>query len=118
MENLISLLFLARDLAHREHFRTKSYAEHMALNSFYVDIIDKADALTEAYQGLYTLLPPIPIAGYKGTTPIIALLKTQLTWIKDNRYKVCTKEDTTLQNLIDEVVTTYASALYKLKFLS
>ena len=40
MEQLISLFFLARDIAHKEHLRTDSYARHMALGSFYDDIID------------------------------------------------------------------------------
>ena len=49
MEHLISLLFLARDLAHREHLRTKSFAQHMALNTFYNEIVENADAIAEAY---------------------------------------------------------------------
>ena len=47
MEKLISLLFLARDLAHREHLRTDSFAQHMALGEFYDEIIDNADAIAE-----------------------------------------------------------------------
>jgi hypothetical protein len=39
-------------------------------------------------------------------------------WIKDNRYKICEKDDTPIQNLIDAAVETYLSALYKLRFLS
>ena len=45
MEHFISLLFLARDVAHREHLRTRSYAAHMALNDFYHEIIQQATAL-------------------------------------------------------------------------
>ena len=48
MEKLISLLFLARDLAHREHLRTDSFSAHMALNEFYNEIIERADAIAEA----------------------------------------------------------------------
>lgn len=37
---LIAILFLSREVAHRAHLNTKSYAQHMALGSFYDDIID------------------------------------------------------------------------------
>ena len=61
MENLIATLFLARELAHREHLRTRSYAAHIALSDFYEGIIDRADAIAEAYQGGFELLGEIPI---------------------------------------------------------
>jgi len=118
MEDLISLLFLARDLAHREHLRTKSFSQHMALGSFYDAIIDNADAIAEAYQGTYNLMDYIPIEGYNGKAGIIPLLEKHVKWIMDNRYKVCCKEDTAIQNLIDTAVETYSSTLYKLRFLS
>jgi hypothetical protein len=118
MENLISLLFLARDLAHREHLKTKSFAQHMALDSFYNEIIAKADAIAEAYQGAYELMKDIPITGFTGSVTIVETLQSHVAWIKENRYKVCSKEDTCIQNLIDESVAIYLSTLYKLRFLS
>lgn len=118
MEDLISLLFLARDLAHREHLHTKSYSEHMALNAFYDDIIDDADAIAEAYQGMYKIMPPIPIMGFKSNAKIVEVFESHLNWIDKNRYKACNKEETAIQNLIDNAVATYATALYKLKNLS
>ena len=115
MEHLISLLFLARDLAHREHLRTKSFAQHMALNTFYNEIVENADAIAEAYQGQYGLMSNIEILGFKSSRQsIITELQTQVKWIKDNRYKICDKDDTPIQNLIDTAVETYLSTLYKL----
>jgi len=118
MEKLISLLFLARDLAHREHLHTRSYAQHMALNGFYEDILDIADSIAEKYQGRFDLMPLIPITGYTANTPIIEILQDHLTWIADNRYTIVPKEETALQNLIDEAVAVYHEGLYKLRFLS
>jgi DNA-binding ferritin-like protein len=119
MEHLISLLFLARDLAHREHLRTKSFAQHMALNTFYNEIVENADAIAEAYQGQYGLMSNIEILGFKSSRQsIITELQTQVKWIKDNRYKICDKDDTPIQNLIDTAVETYLSTLYKLRFLN
>ena len=117
MENLISILFLARDVAHREHLHTDSFAVHMALDFFYNTIIENADAITEAYQGEFDKLPLIPIKAYTGKKPIIETLQEYKQWIVDNRYLVCSKEQTAIQNLIDEAVSTFQSTLYKLKFL-
>ena len=43
IEQLISRVFYARNLAHFEHWRTKSYSQHKALGSFYDDVIDAVD---------------------------------------------------------------------------
>jgi hypothetical protein len=117
MEHFISLLFLARDVAHREHLRTRSYAAHMALNDFYHEIIEQADGITEAYQGSYQLLKDLEIIGSKNVDSIEDFLKKQVTWIDENRYKVCGKDDTPIQNLIDGIMETYFTVLYKLRFL-
>ena len=117
MEHFISLLFLARDVTHREHLRTRSFAAHIALNDFYHEIIDQADDLVEAYQGSYQLLKDLEIIGSKDVANIESFLKDQATWIDANRYKVCDKNDTPIQNLIDGIMETYFTVLYKLRFL-
>ena len=115
MEKLIALLFLARDVAHREHLRTDSYARHMALGSFYDDIIENADAIAEAYMGSYGVLKDFSLDPSVSSPEIIKELERHVTWIDDNRYKICHKDDTPIQNLIDGAVETYLSTLYKLK---
>ena len=117
MEYFLSLLFLARDVAHREHLRTRSFAAHMALNDFYHEIIEQADGLTEAYQGSYQLLKNVEILGSKDVANIEAFFKDQVAWIDNNRYKVCDKADAPIQNLIDGIMETYFTTLYKLRFL-
>ena len=117
MENLISMLFLARDIAHREHLRTDSFSKHMALGSFYDDIIESADAIAEAYMGSYGVLKDFPIQTSQSSTDIIKELEKHVTWIDSNRCKVCDKDDTPIQNLIDAAVEVYLSTLYKLKRL-
>ena len=61
----IGLLFLARDVAHSVHLNTRSYSKHVALNTFYNEVIEKADAFAEAYQGRYGLIGPITLMGGK-----------------------------------------------------
>ena len=63
IEELISRVFYARNLAHFEHWRAKgegSYAKHIALGEFYDGVIDTIDPLVEAYQGAFDLIKAIP----------------------------------------------------------
>jgi len=117
MENLIATLFLARELAHREHLRTRSFAQHMALGDFYDAIVDKADAIAEAYQGRFELLGQVPMLVNTVQGTIVDVLQSHVDWIAANRYTACPREETAIQNLIDEAVGVYLSALYKLRFL-
>ncbi len=114
----VGTLFLARDVAHSVHLNTRSFSKHMALNTFYDEIIDLADKFAEAYQGRHTLIGPISLMTAKKTTNIIEFLEASLKEIEDGRYSVCEKSDTPIQNIIDEIVGLYLSTLYKLKFLA
>ena len=113
----VALLFLARDIAHRVHLKTRSFSEHMALNEFYNDIVEHADDFAEAYQGCYNELLNIPLLTneYKGS--IVDVLQAQKDWIEKNREAIVPRENTALHNIIDEAVSTYDKALYKLRFL-
>ena len=116
--DFVGTLFLARDVAHSVHLNTRSFSKHMALNTFYDSIIDHADAFAEAYQGRHGLIGPISLMSAKKTTNIIEFLESSLADIEDMRYKVVKKEDTSLQQLIDNSVELYLTTLYKLKFLA
>jgi hypothetical protein len=114
---LIALLFLGRELAHREHLRTKSYAQHMALNAFYDEVVEIADSIAEAYQGRYGIIDSIPMLTESSGGDIVAVLEKQLAAIEKLRYTAVSKDETSIQNLIDEAVALYLSTLYKLKNL-
>jgi hypothetical protein len=114
----IGLLFLARDVTHSVHLNTRSYSKHKALNIFYERIVGVADDFAEAYQGRYGLIGPISLHSAKKTTNVIEFLEDSLKEIEDARYKVCDKDDSTLQQLIDNIIEVYLRTLYKLKFLA
>ena len=116
--DFVGTLFLARDVAHSVHLNTRSFAKHMALNEFYDNIIELADKFSEAYQGRHGLIGPISLLSAKKTTNIIAFLEDSVADVERMRYEVCKKEETALQNIIDEIVGQYLSTLYKLKFLA
>lgn len=116
--DFIGTLFLARDVAHSVHLNTRSYAKHKALKGFYEGVVDLADTLAEAYQGRHGLIGPISLMSAKKTNNILEFLEGQLADIEEIRYKVVDKNDTALQNIIDEIVALYLSTIYKLKFLA
>jgi DNA-binding ferritin-like protein len=114
----VGLLFLGRNVAHSVHLNTRSYSKHVALNTFYDEVVDAADKFAEAYQGRNGLIGPIAIPAAKKTTNIIEFLQDQLDEIEKGRYEICEKTDTPIQNIIDEIVGLYLSTLYKLRFLA
>ena len=109
----IALLFLARDLAHREHLRTQSYAQHMALGDFYKAVIELADNLAEAYQGRKGIID-IPLLEDELPAEIIESLTAQLAWLEKNRDAAVGKDERAMQNIVDEIVSLYLATLYKL----
>ena len=114
----VGMMFLARDVAHSVHLNTRSYAKHMALNTFYEEIIGLADDFAEAFQGKHGLIGPISLMSAKKSGNIVEFLQDQLDEIEKARYEVCEKTETALQNIIDEIVGLYLSTLYKLRFLA
>jgi hypothetical protein len=116
--DFVGMLFLARDVAHSVHLNTRSYSKHVALNIFYDRIIDATDDFAESYQGRHGLIGPITLMSAKKTENIIEFLQNQLDEIEKCRYDVVDKTDTSIQQLIDNIVEIYLRTLYKLRFLA
>lgn len=117
---LVGTLFLAREYAHRAHLRvtgTGSYAKHVALGEFYEAIIDHADRITEACQGRYDSIIDIPYLKMPNEEDCVVALEKMLEDVEKIRYDAVDKEDTAIQNMIDEAVGTFLSTLYKLRKL-
>jgi DNA-binding ferritin-like protein len=117
---LVATMFLSREMAHRAHLAvtgTGSFAKHSALGEFYPAIIEIADSITEAYQGRHSLIEIPHLDAPDDYTDIINILELHLEDIEEMRYNAVDKKDSAIQNLIDEAVGTYLSALYKLKNL-
>lgn len=94
--------------AHQMHWNTRSYAQHMALGSFYEELPDLIDSVIESYQGKYGLIP-----GPKEDP--VSFIQELSSYIATER-DFC--EDSEIQNDIDAIATLCDSTLYKLKFLS
>jgi len=119
---LFSKLFESREMAHIYHLQAKgesTYAAHMALGTYYEDVLEIIDEIIETYSGQYGI-----VEGYDviDTTETRTKDKTQyfeelVLSIKEGR-KCISQEDSHLHNLIDEVVALAYRTLYKLKYLN
>ena len=108
----VGMLFLAREIAHRIHLKTASFAEHKTLNEFYEGIVPLADDFAQQFQGKFDIRLDIPYVNniYKGT--ISQFLRQQMDWIESNRQQIVPRTETALHNVIDEVVGLYQNILY------
>lgn len=112
---LMMELMHVRTNAHILHLKTRSYAAHKALGTFYDELVDLIDSLAEAYQGRYGLIkfPDVP---FKQETDPLMMVKSIRRYIDDNRDGMV--PDSELQNILDEIVALMDSTAYKLEFLS
>jgi len=118
IEQLISRVFQARDIAHRAHWKTKSYAQHVALGEFYDGVIGDIDALVECYQGQFGLVGTFGVSVPSiGNTDFTQYLQGEADWIEQNCDAIA-KESVPVENLIASLLETYNVTLYKLNNLS
>jgi len=118
IEELISRVFYARNMAHFEHWQANgvgAYARHMALGGFYDGVIDALDSLVEAYQGAFSLVGNIPAPKTKATD-IQRILVEDAEWIEKNHEAIC-KGNRAVANLVDGVTEVYLTTTYKLRNL-
>jgi RNA binding exosome subunit len=112
-EEFVSKALFDRDAAHLAHWKTKSFAEHTALNTFYDELLELLDGFVEQYQGYYG--KRMEIKRQDGDDSNIRdLIEMRAEWIERVRYEICDRDETPLQNTIDEVVRLYQHTQYML----
>ena len=112
---LITRCFHARTLAHIFHLKTRSYAQHVALQGFYDGIIPLVDSFAETYQGCCELIEDYPLRQFQSFETPEKLLAVLYNWIDDNRADI--SDESHIQNIIDEIQSLIDSTQYKLRFL-
>jgi hypothetical protein len=117
IEELVARIFKTRNQAHLAHWKTKSFAEHEALGSFYDGLIDKLDGLVEACQGSKGIIGHVDLSCKDESVDIIKCLTDDANFISKNRSKIAHGVPA-LENILDEIVALYLTTLYKLKNLS
>jgi len=108
----IARLFELRDAAHVEHLKTRSFAAHSALNSFYDGLLDLADGFVESYQGKYGIIK----IDIKPTQPdnFLNFLEEFAKYVESSREVF---KDEFLRNQVDEIASLAYSTIYKLTYL-
>jgi hypothetical protein len=116
IEELVGRVFATRNAAHIAHWRTKSFAQHVALDEFYSGLVEKIDEIVEVYQGAFGLIdaPTIPSVKPDG---ILQHIADETSWIEENREKIA-QEFCAVENLLDDLAGLYSRTYYKLKNLS
>lgn len=116
--DFVTKLLADRSAAHVAHWRTDSYSQHVALGEFYDELSDLMDGFVEQYQGYYAKRMEPKVVGLAVSADgIDDMLELSCECIEANRYQVCDREDSALQNTIDEIVRLYQTTLYKLRML-
>lgn len=109
---LVAELLESVTIIHKFHLKSKSYAEHKALQGFYEKVGDLADTLFETSAWQNNLIE-IPSPIINEVTPINYLIKLA-TFVEQVRLATTYSD---LQNQMDEVKTLIFSTLYKLNNL-
>jgi Family of unknown function (DUF5856) len=105
--------FIAESLAlatcaHLRHLSTTSYAEHMALGSFYEALPGLVDSYAEVYQGLKGLIKKYPE---------VSCGELDLEEYLESLPEVDCCDSPALENIVAEIETLVAQTIYKLRFL-
>lgn len=109
----LSKLFEVRDTTHKIHLKTTSYAKHVALGSFYDELLDLTDGLVESYQGIYGI-QDFEINN-NSEQDSIKYLTDFYNYIETNKLQF---KESWIINEIDNISKLTAQTLYKLKNLS
>ena len=122
MEKIASIFFHSRTQAHTFHLATNgpgSLAIHLALNTYYDEIVGLMDGLIEAYQGKYGLITLKPVNGLETDASkenIIAYFVKLIKFLETERQTEQLK-DSWIQNELDNVAKLLYSTKYKLENL-
>ena len=113
-EFVLTLLHAATN-THLLHLKSKSYAEHMALGTFYAELPDLVDALAESIQGLTGELIEYPADYFAPAPTALEELTELMEYVKE--YRQYLPQDSEVQNAVDTIAELINSTTYKLKFL-
>lgn len=100
--------------AHVFHLQTQSYAQHIALGSYYDTVDGLTDGLIEAYQGKYGIVKGYECPKLQDISNPVAYFRQLHTTVEQGASLFT---DSDLKNTIDEIKSLIKSTLYKLENL-
>jgi hypothetical protein len=99
---------------HFFHWSTDSFSKHMALGSYYDEIVPLVDDLVEAYMGCYEQIKTFPSV-YHQPKETVKYLESLKSFVDDARQDL--PQESQIQNIVDEIAQLIDSTCYKLKYL-
>ena len=121
VSKFLSKLLESREMAQVYHWTVKgdmgSHAAHLALQTYYEEVIEFIDDIVEIYQGQYGL-----IEGYDVIDTTDSKSKDRLDYFKETvefvkSGRTCIKaEDTHIHNIIDALIALQYKTIYKLTY--
>ena len=109
----VATLLHSATVTHLMHFKTDSYAEHMALGQYYEGIVDLVDSLAESIQGKYGVIPVCTVPmGTPDVSPMDYLTKLQ-SYVEDKRTAI--PADSEIQNEVDNVANLINTTIDRLR---
>ncbi len=117
MNLLLSVLMQARNVAHKLHWRTRSFAQHMALGDLYEELAEFSDELAELYMGLAgeQVNPDIALRSTFNEEDAVVFVGQLILALQDMKSQL--PQEGALINKFEELVTAVAKAKYKLEQL-
>jgi hypothetical protein len=116
IEGLVQKLFESRQVTHNAHLKTKSYAQHVALQEYYDSVLTFVDDFVETYQGQYGLLSNYEKLSTDSSSSIEDYMEDAVKIFSAAR-EIINKKDTHLANILDEIIALAYKTIYKLKYL-
>ena len=110
---LLTLLHAATN-THLLHWTTKSYAEHVALGTFYEELPDLVDSLAEKIMGKYGATPTVKGGYYAQAANGKAELEELKEYVQTQRLKI--PQDSEIQNEVDNIANLINQTLFLLRF--
>lgn len=115
MGDFILTLLHASTNGHILHLRSRNYAEHKALQTYYEELPDLVDTLAEQIQGLNQELLDYDYEYYRPEETALEELQSVYQYVTQQRKGM--PDNTSVQNTIDAIEELIQSTIYKLKFL-
>jgi len=113
---LVNDLFKSRDLAHRSHLATDSFAVHKALEIYYNEVVELIDTFVETWQGTTGEKLHIELNIHDepdDDASRLQKLAQNIHMFSENLSSVFSH----IKNILDEILHLIEQTIYRLKFL-
>jgi hypothetical protein len=113
---MASYILHSRTQTHIFHFKTKSYAQHKALQGYYEGIVPLIDSYIEGFQGKYGILSGYKALNYSediSTKNIIKYFNSLLVVINNTIVP-----DAYLKNILDSITELIRKTIYLISTLN